>query len=157
MLEFHNTPDLFTAAKTLGCCDLNQTRQHQKVKVKELKTWLKPRLEPHDWKYNLAKMAEKIGATKLAEKLEYEYNAEEDNNRKSVSSILKFATNLQASAFGDEFDKDEISRDEFIRGVTANIREGKTEVASVQTYGAIFFVKICREYKFQTFLGDCAS
>ena len=151
MLEFHNTPDLFTAAKTLGCCDLNQTRQHQKVKVKELKTWLKPRLEPHDWKYNLAKMAEKIGATKLAEKLEYEYNAEEDNNRKSVTSILKFATNLQASSFGDEFDKDEISRDEFIRGVTANIREGKTEVASFENYGVIFLHKYAASINFKHF------
>ena len=147
MLEFHNTPDLFTAAKTLGWSDLNKTREHKKVKVNELKNWLKPRSEPHYWKYNLAKIAEKIGATKLAKKLEDEYNKEEDNNKKTE----------QAFSFGDEFDKDEISRDEFISGVTANIREGKTEVASAKTYGAIFFVKKCRKYKFQTFLGDCAS
>ena len=120
MLEFHNTPDLFTAAKTLGCCDLNKTGQHKKVKVNELKNWLKPRSEPHYWKHNLAKIAEKIGATKLEKSLEDEYNKEEDNNKKTE----------QAFSFRDEFDKDEISRDEFIRGVTANIREGKTEVAS---------------------------
>ena len=127
LLKFQNTPDLSTAARSLCGNDMNETNANQraKVRVKELETWMKPRLESHPWKENIGKMARNLGATNLAKKLEDEYEAEEDHNRRTQEALFGGRDeNRRHSKFTHNW----ISRDEFIHGVTENIREGKTEV-----------------------------
>ena len=133
LLKFQNTPDFSTAAarssaaRSLWGNGMNEinTNQREKVRVKELETWLKPRLESHPWKENIGNMARNLGATNLAKKLVDEYNAEEEHNRGTEEALFggKGETHRH-SRFTHEW----ISRDEFIHGVTEMIREGKTEV-----------------------------
>ena len=138
LLKFQNTPDFSTAtarstaARSLCGNDMSEinTNQRGKVRVKELETWLKPRLESHPWKENIGNMARKLGAINLAKKLEDEFNAEEDHISRTEEALFGGKDETRRHS---KFTHDWISRDEFIHGVTEKIREGKIEVLLVES------------------------
>ena len=64
------------------CCHKgtkSDTSQHKKVKVKLLENWLKPRLEPHPWKYRLGKIFKKWGD---------EYQKEVEHSKRTSNALF---------------------------------------------------------------------
>ena len=137
MLKFQNTPDLVTATRSLcgnNKIETDTTCKRAKVRVKDLETWLKPRLEPHAWKETLGSIFMQLGATKLAKKLEDEYKAEEDHKSRTEKELF----GGKDSTHKIDITHDWISRDDFIHGVTEKVREGNTEVHSEKRNYVIF-------------------
>ena len=95
------------------------TSQHKMVNVSQLKNWLKPRLQPHPWKYRLGKIFTKWGD---------EYEKEVEHSNRTSKALFGPDDDTPSHLIAAHLTHTWISRDEFIQGVMKEIRQGKTEV-----------------------------
>ena len=112
------------------CChygNKSDASQHKKVKVKLLENWLKPRLEPHPWKYRLGKIFKKWGD---------EYQKEVEHSKRTSNALFGPDGDTVSHLTATHLTHTWVSRDEFIQGVIKEIRQGNTEVicSSVMHY-----------------------
>ena len=135
-LKVQNTPDLTTATRLMCCHKGNgrDTSQHKKkkVNVKLLENWLKPRLEPHPWKYRLGKIFKKWGD---------EYEKEVEHSKRTSKALFGADGDTASHLTATHLTHTWISRDEFIQGVINEIRLGKTEVICSNV---MFYILACK-------------
>ena len=116
------------------CChygNKSDASQHKKVKVKLLENWLKPRLEPHPWKYRLGKIFKKWGD---------EYQKEVEHSKRTSNALFGPDGDTVSHLTATHLTHTWVSRDEFIQGVIKEIRQGNTEVicSDVMHYILVF-------------------
>ena len=134
LLSYHNKRDLGTITRAI-CCkkppDENDAKRLSKIResnlldVEELKNWMTPRLEPYAWKKYLWKKrydSEK----KHYDKVYYTLFGETITDGRGVSRRC-FKSKIKSCENG-------ISKDDFLIGVTKELRKGNREVGRVDCF-----------------------